>query len=1069
MFPKRGDSAIVFVYANIQQVNCITMKLKSIFSNVFNIKKGEGTSIVLLMTYSLFMGAAIAFFYTSSTSLLLVNFEREMLAYAYIIGGIFVYCLSSFYSRLQKIFKISNILILGIGFLLVTVAVLLFSYISTGNKWITFILFIWIRVIAFIHGVSFWGVAQRIFDLRQGKRLFGLIGSGENISYIIGFFSTPLLLRFIATDDLLYISLTALFFSLISMLIITKKFSPQLSLRIASTTSGQHTHKSYREIFSKKYYLLIFLLAILPMFGMYYVDFVFFAQTKIAFPDKDVLASFLGLFLGFSAIVEFNLKSFVSGRLISKYGVKLGLIALPVMLIFGFTITSIAGTFLGTAALFFSFLAMSRLFMRTVRTSINDPAFQILFQPLPPNERLAFQTQIEGGPKSLGGILAGVALVLFAAIGALNLVHFSYIFLILLIVWIRIAFKMHKEYRSTLKNVLGKSKEILVTDTDRIIDNQDFWTERLLSSNPEEFRLTLNLLKKTEPLKVDDILIFLFPQVPNEIKLEILNFIDEKKVIKALGAIELCLENKDSLEIRQQLLETQKILENARQISFEKLTSLTNSNKAGERELAAGLLGQSGRYKAFQLLTVLLRDKEPKVKKTALLAAGKIKRFQLWSYIIENLSSPGYMNEAAHAIKIIGEPIIDDIEVCFSKNTTQKRVKTRIVKLYGEIGGQKAIDLLREKMSFPDEDIRIQVLRSLSKLNYQAALSETPLIKQTIQAEILNTVWIAAARLDIRLSNKSQFIQDALKYEFEQKKEDIFLLLSMIYDSGTIKLVRENIESGNKSARVYALEIIDMTVSSDIKEMFLPLFDELTLSEYVNNYKQIFPQEKLSVIERLKDIVNTDNFKINNWTKACAIELLGEYNANQVSGILSANAIHPDPFLMETSSRTLYRVNKNKYLELAGQFIRRKSKNKGKALSIITAALKEKDEKRYMFVFDKVKQLKKVDFFSVVPDSSLINLALSATDISLEKGEQIHCDELTDSYIYIIVSGKIDFIKSGQKMETLTGNYVIGEISKYNCCSGNVEFIAAEQTALIRIQKDLLYGLVSDYHLARNI
>ena len=43
--------------------------------------------------------------------------------------------------------------------------------------------------------LGYWGLAGRLFDLRQAKRLFGLVGAGEELSTIVALFSTPLLIR----------------------------------------------------------------------------------------------------------------------------------------------------------------------------------------------------------------------------------------------------------------------------------------------------------------------------------------------------------------------------------------------------------------------------------------------------------------------------------------------------------------------------------------------------------------------------------------------------------------------------------------------------------------------------------------------------------------------------------------------------------------------------------------------------------------------------------------------------------------------------------------------------------
>ena len=50
--------------------------------------------------------------------------------------------------------------------------------------------------------LEYWAVASRIYDVRQAKRLFGLIGTGEVIARIVGAFSVPLLVGWFGVAEL---------------------------------------------------------------------------------------------------------------------------------------------------------------------------------------------------------------------------------------------------------------------------------------------------------------------------------------------------------------------------------------------------------------------------------------------------------------------------------------------------------------------------------------------------------------------------------------------------------------------------------------------------------------------------------------------------------------------------------------------------------------------------------------------------------------------------------------------------------------------------------------------------
>ena len=134
------------------------------------------------------MGVAVAIFYTATTSLFLLSFERTMLPKAYIAGGVVVYALGLMTSYVQKRIRFSYLLNGLIYFLMLSVTGLVISYQFSDIKWFIFFLFVWNRVFVFVNGITFWSTAARLFNLQQAKRLFGLISTGEVVSSILSYF-----------------------------------------------------------------------------------------------------------------------------------------------------------------------------------------------------------------------------------------------------------------------------------------------------------------------------------------------------------------------------------------------------------------------------------------------------------------------------------------------------------------------------------------------------------------------------------------------------------------------------------------------------------------------------------------------------------------------------------------------------------------------------------------------------------------------------------------------------------------------------------------------------------------
>ena len=955
------------------------MNLKARIFKLLNLRREESKPVSLLMTFSFFVGLTVAFYFTASNAIFLKHFKPGMISVSYIISGVVVYLIWWLLSRLDKKLSIPRQVMFKLLFILLTVLA-----ISTGvwlydTPWLAFVMFTWVRVLSYVILVSFWGLAGNLFNIRQGKRIFGLIGIGESVSIIIGYFSIPLFLQFMKAPDLLFLATFCLLLCLITVSVILRKFRNHL-------VSSRHPEKKgkggterewkYWKLVRMPYFMLISLMALLPIFGYLFVNFLFLAQTKHEFANNpEIIARFFGIFLGFVSIVELIFKLF-SGNFLNKYGIRASLLSLPIILIFSSLLAGLFGTVYGTVGLFFAFLALARLFERSVRGATYEPAFQLLYQPLPAEQRMPFQNQIEGIPKALGTVITGAVLLALSAIPFFTLVHFDYFFLLVLAIWLWISMKMYHEYRKQIRSKLTEVKLGARSETEKIVP---FIEQTLSDAGEEQFEKLFDLFERVEPVRIESALEGTYRNASLSIRKILLRKIREREFVPALDFIAPGPVSTPDEEMDRLVERTVTSLKDAEDFPFDYLVRFARSEKTETRIKVARVLGYSGRYNTYKLLINLINDPDPSVKKAAIISAGKIRRYELWPFLIENLVWPEYCNAAKVAIIQVGEPILKDVDRFFEKITENKAARLRIIRVMTAIGGPTAVALLRNRISYPDKDIRYQVLLSLSIMEYHASASEVPFIKQTIEEMVETMVWIMATLTDVGGSVESMNLQDSLIREMEEKKENIFLLLSLLYDAKTIQHIRENIESPDKNAKIYALEVCDMTVPEEVKEMFLPLFEDISISERLSRFSLRFPQEKLSPCDRLKEIVNKDYTKINAWTKACATDLFGliiKESSPDACQFLAANIVNPEMLISEVAAWHLSRLDPA-YFHATVQRFRKGDAGKIRRLAARIHAV-EKRERHLLY--ETIQLLKNSELFAPVPDLILIDLARSIGD-----------------------------------------------------------------------------------------
>ena len=126
-------------------------------------------------------------------------------------------------------------------------------------------------------------------------------------------------------------------------------------------------------------------------------------------------------------------------------------------------------------------------------------------------------------------------------------------------------------------------------------------------------------------------------------------------------------------------------------------------------------------------------------------------------------------------------------------------------------------------------------------------------------------------------------------------------------------LVRNNLDRGSPEATVYALEILDLVVSAELKPMVLPVVEELSPFACLKRLDPFFYQERTSRAERLSAIVNRDSNRIGLWPKACALYAMGRLSEGGVPPDLVANLFHPDPLIRQVAAGSIYTLSPADY------------------------------------------------------------------------------------------------------------------------------------------------------------
>ncbi len=1024
------------------------MKGTQRISEALSIRPGEGSRIVWLSLHSLLNGIFVAFFFSTAYALFLDRFEVTDLPLAYIFAAVTGFAAVALFSRLETRMPSRTLLTLVLCFLLVLVVLYWGAVLACGHRWIVFLIFISLGPSMTLLELEFWGLATSLFDLRQGKRLFGLVSTGEVISGIVGFFLVPVLLRYVAHPvHLLLVSAAGMAGCLVVLRVVIGRFREEVSsMREAPAKRARGELSTFLR---DRYFVLMATLMLLLVAAFYLVDLGFLNQVRTHFPSSESVAEFIGLFYGTIKVIELLVRVLLSGRVVSHLGIKFGLFALPFALFSLAFLASVIGAVSGIdATLFLLLVLFSKLVWLVLRKSLSDPSFRVLYQPLAGDQKLAFQARV-GQAGQAGSLAVGLILLLFSTTG-FNALYLFYLSLPVFAAWVVVVTRLHREYRTKLlDNLSAEASPKVPTLPIEIL------THEVRSGVPENLRYHLNLLEQIDPTAVEPLLGEKLDDPLALIRVGILRRIERTRALGTRERVERLAGEGNPRAVRKA---AQCTLETLGEIAAladapERVSALVRSSDPAQRVRAAVALGCARGEWSHGILAELLWDRFWEVRRAALQAAGRSRHPRFQPQIVSHLSQPAFATAATAALVTIGEPVVSELETAFRRGGQTPEVRLRILKIYARIGGARVRELLWDKLRYPDREIRQRVLCALNVLAAEAGAEHLSLVTRELEEVVGALVWNLSAVRDLDENGGIDDVRDALEREIAQNRATIFLLLSLLYDSQAIALARENIESDVREAAVYALEILDLLISPELKPILFPVLEDLRPAQCLRRLGAFYPRQRLDRDERLSAIVQRDPSRLGGWTKACAIQAIGKLSSGEVPDILIANLFHPQPMLQELAAWSIHRLDPEAYLRHAAKL---PFDDRERLARRIDAAAAGEEDRSPLPHFDRVCILAGARGFSELPREILVKVVERAEERVLEPGKILPSEDDPEGTFYVVVEGLLGVLREEGSPGVAVRNMVAAKP-----LTEPVQ--ALEPTHLLRLDGDQLLELVADH------
>jgi ATP:ADP antiporter, AAA family len=1073
-----------------------------------DLRPGEGTLVGLLLLHSLLQGVALAYFFTAANALFLESLEYQNLSYVYLVAGLVSAVFAGVYAKLEHTISFERLLQWSVIILVPVVLLLRVLLVVSDPIVIAFILLVWYHVMHYLIDSRFWELSAVLFDVRQSKRLFGMVSLGESVAKVFGYLSVPLLVYLFGTPNLLLFAAGALVLSLPALRRMLERYRDRLSpigdhghadhAGAHPPGEGHGTTTQYPPLSDRRYFVLLLFSTLFSFSALAFLEYGFLSSVRQRFDHDGEIAPFLGLFFGAAKALNIISRAFISGRFIRRYGLLVGLALLPVILLV-LSIAIIGVPLLSSnVRLPLVLFGFTVLFSEVLRGPVANTAYLILFQPLSPKRRLDAHmlAKAKGEPAAL--VAAGLLLIAITGLTE-SLLYVSVGLSVLMLGWIVVSVLLEREYvqivrESLRKRVLrGSSLELADPTTMSILES------RIKSSDPAEAIYALSLLAQGGHDSLEQYLLELAAHQSAMVRIEALKKIDELRLksaepllaemirnepdgrIRGYAVTVYCLVAREGIEVVTDLLDDESpdvaagamiglLRAGGLQgviVAGQRLMAMTASHDPHVRAIAARVIGEVGNPEFYHPLLPLFNDEDRVVSEAAIRASGAVGNPALVEPLVDALLYPRVAEAAAAALVRSGEMALPTLRVMFDEQD-DPRVLRRVCRIVERIGGAGAVELLTGAFLHPRREVRDQAVTSLATGVYTEHLSEPAPAIAAIRAEIADAAILLMEMRQIGrgYGRGAHAVLGAIRYELERLRNRILLLLSLIYDRRSILRARDRLTSHEPGLRANAIEILEITVARGLVEQVLPLFEERDHELQYTRLSLEFPHETLEPATCLEEIVVNAADRHSAWTRACALRLADAESAFDLAPHLQSLLASRERIVWETASEIL----REKDVAMIPAFDDGLEPDRREAVAHLIGINEVQTGKPMVSTIEKVMTLKLTDMFAETPEEILTDVAEVMQEIYVPAGEEIIRKGEPGNCMYIIHEGSVRVHDGEHEFGRFGARDHFGELSLLDPEPRSASVTTLEDTHLLKLDQDALYEIMADsIEVARGI
>ncbi len=918
------------------------------FLQWLNLRPEESERTFLMFAFYTFTSMGVLWLEVSVAALFLGEYGADTLPWIYIVSAGIGTVLGVAYSRLQKFLPLRRVIVLIAVVMALPLLLLRFGlFILPGYT--VFLMRLWLEAIYVLNELNTSITANQLFNIREIKRTYPLISSGVLVADVLSGISLPFLRSLVGIDNVVTLASLMLLLGagvLLYLSQVYQQFFPDSPRRRLQERQPDFTTRRLRGPL-QRYVVLLVAFFVMAQVLWLLLDFQYLAQLEQNM-SADKIADFLALFSAVLGLFELGVQWFISSRAIERLGVFIVTMTPPALI---FLVSLLALT--GQLNLFWGVILL-KFVDELLRYTILASTGPVLFQPIPDNVRSRIQSMARGIAEPLSTGVTGVGMLitlwacqrLFDSAGAAMLQQSqSLIFIFQIMVFGFLWFV-------TVWLLRSRYLELLVMSADRgelslsEVDLRSFKravVEALGRGSEADKKSCIELLSHIDPKGVGEVLAPLLggftpalqqqsldvmaehpnplylPQVrsllshplPPEVLSLALRYIwltDPEPDIQQLHDY---LRPELDPEVRGTAASLMLRRGNPQQKAeaTNTLRRMLTHKHERERVMGCRALGEAVYMQSLRIhITKLLSDRSLRVRCALLEAIAATRLEEYYPSLLKGLYYKSTREAAIQSLVRLGDEAIPLLVNLGEDIYKLELVRTCAWKTLGMIGTPEAVNALVNHLITAWGVTRRTILRILLKLPNEIGIDAVADslgrsgVEALINQELLLIAQTYACTLDLPPETvpgpEADLLRRALRDLQDDAKQRIFLLMRLLYPSGTIQAAAFNLQSNSWETMARGLEILDNTLDIQSKSALLSILDQRSDLEKLESLAEFTSYTAMLPSQRLRHLLEIRYF-LSDWGLACCFHLARQCRWSLTPEQILACLKHPTGFVRE--------------------------------------------------------------------------------------------------------------------------------------------------------------------------